>query len=494
MPKLELTTGQAANIHDCLVQCRVIRVTQKDGEMMSPSVQLLTYLREQGQLSPTVIPFTDGALDQLLITFTCSHNRADKHLEFIETHKLAVDCSVIKLAVSKDMRNERATKAIDNGHHGTSATSDVGVSSSATTASPAAAGNQFLAEEVKMFKSTIASRVAITNILETIHEGGTFSFDFVMLITCAAIVAATGLITNGSVSIVASMLISPLMSPILSFTFGSVIKDWELVRVGVTSTLLGMLLCEIIGFVGGLIAAPAALRQSPPWPTNEMYSRGQVSSLYIGVAIAIPSGVAVALSITGSNTSGLVGVAISASLLPPVVNSGILFAQACFQTYYYTSDCNPTKDWVNCCVQNDQDFLVPGPSCPASDIALFCCSATQFNSADIAAMGGYSFLLTIVNIACIWIFASATFFLKEIAPFPNKSEFWSKMVPETRKYNVLHGRFSENFRLAAVQEAMSNMNETVKQRLHFTSPPATSIKVNKDVTAPSTRTLPVTTQ
>ena len=43
--------------------------------------------------------------------------------------------------------------------------------------------------------------------------------------------------------------------------------------------------------------------------------------LWVGVSIALPSGAGVALSVLGGNTGSLVGVAISASLLPPAVNS-----------------------------------------------------------------------------------------------------------------------------------------------------------------------------
>ena len=49
--------------------------------------------------------------------------------------------------------------------------------------------------------------------------------------------------------------------------------------------------------------------------------RGMLRSLWVGVLIALPSGAGVALAILGGNTGSLVGVAISASLLPPVVNA-----------------------------------------------------------------------------------------------------------------------------------------------------------------------------
>ena len=43
--------------------------------------------------------------------------------------------------------------------------------------------------------------------------------------------------------------------------------------------------------------------------------------LWVGISIALPSGAGVALSVLGGNAGSLVGVAISASLLPPAVNS-----------------------------------------------------------------------------------------------------------------------------------------------------------------------------
>ena len=57
-----------------------------------------------------------------------------------------------------------------------------------------------------------------------------------------------------------------------------------------------------------------------------MMSRGELRSLWVGVLIAVPSGAGVALSVLGGNAGSLVGVAISASLLPPAVNAGVFWA------------------------------------------------------------------------------------------------------------------------------------------------------------------------
>ena len=63
-------------------------------------------------------------------------------------------------------------------------------------------------------------------------------------------------------------------------------------------------------------------------PTDEMVSRGQLRALWVGALIAIPSGAGVALSVLGDNTGSMVGVAISASLLPPAVNAGLFWSLA----------------------------------------------------------------------------------------------------------------------------------------------------------------------
>ena len=81
---------------------------------------------------------------------------------------------------------------------------------------------------------------------------------------------------------------------------------------------------------------------SPTWPSAEMASRTGWSCLVVGLAIAIPSGVGVAISVLGGNAGSMVGVAISASLLPPAVNAGLYWAMALIS--YGFDDTNAFKD------------------------------------------------------------------------------------------------------------------------------------------------------
>ena len=53
--------------------------------------------------------------------------------------------------------------------------------------------------------------------------------------------------------LVASMLVSPLMGPILAGVFGHAISNVKLRNLGIKSELVGLTICILIGFLLGLI-------------------------------------------------------------------------------------------------------------------------------------------------------------------------------------------------------------------------------------------------
>jgi uncharacterized membrane protein len=169
------------------------------------------------------------------------------------------------------------------------------------------------------------------------------------------------------------MLVSPIMGPVMGMTFGARIDDWPLVRSSFLVETKAIIICFLVGAVITLCAGFTELANT--WPTNEMQIRGEVSGLYVGIAIAIPSGMGVALSILGGNTGSLVGVAISASLLPPAVNAGICWMYALLE-------------------------LAGGVTSESED------------DANYGVIGAISFTLTVLNIVCIWFSGMLMFAIK----------------------------------------------------------------------------------
>lgn len=198
---------------------------------------------------------------------------------------------------------------------------------------------------VDSFYSSIKSRMLVAEVVNQIRAGADFTFDYVALVVLASSIAFFGLLENSSVVLVASMLVSPIMGPILAGVFGAVISDKSLLKRGIYLELLSLGGCILIGFLYGIIICPwiesyghGVANGHYLWPTDEMISRGLYRSLYVGCLIAIPSGAGVALSVLGGNAGSMVGVAISASLLPPAVNCGLYWAQALISSFYINKD------------------------------------------------------------------------------------------------------------------------------------------------------------
>ena len=189
-------------------------------------------------------------------------------------------------------------------------------------------------KKVDAFYAGIKSRMLVAEVVKRIRTGASFTFDYVALVCLASIIAFFGLLENSSVVLVASMLVSPIMGPILAGIFGAVISDKELRNKGIKHEVISLSLCIFIGFVFGLMFHFYIEHYHvTKWPTDEMVSRGQLRALWVGALIAIPSGAGVALSVLGDNTGSMVGVAISASLLPPAVNAGLLWSIALVNHY-----------------------------------------------------------------------------------------------------------------------------------------------------------------
>lgn len=200
---------------------------------------------------------------------------------------------------------------------------------------------------------------------------------------------------NSQVVIVASMLVSPLMGPLLAITFGTVLQDRALISQGLKAKLYGVIISFAVGFV---VVFPLGflVEYSTPerFPTSEMISRGTSIGLAFGVLIAIASGVAIALAVTDGGVNGLVGVAISASLLPPIVNTGMCLGWGIL--------------WA---------FLI-GPDRYHS----------YARSMWMLRISGISFALFVLNVICIFLVGLGVFKFKQVAPIPmHRSKFWNNL-------------------------------------------------------------------
>eukprot|EP01083_Nonionella_stella_P067087 177201_1 len=294
------------------------------------------------------------------------------------------------------------------------------------------------------FSKSIKSRRLVEQIIDRVMQSAMLTFDYVMMLIVASLIAVGGLATSNSVIIVASMLVSPIMGPVLALTFGATLGEKDMATIGLRNEMISIVVCIVVGFVGGYLYTWIS-QNSMDWPTSEMMGRGHPIALADGAFIAAVSGIGVALSVLGDYVATIIGVAISASLLPPAVNAGMLAAFALYENQY-PDDVHHAEDKD---VWNDGLHL--------------------YSHRELGEMAGWSLLLTIENILIIFVVALAMFKLKEVVKIKDRNEpLWSSMVNFKSKFDSVllsHNRLArrgdifikQNKELHDVSDSLKNI-------------------------------------
>lgn len=130
-----------------------------------------------------------------------------------------------------------------------------------------------------------------------------------------------------------------------------------------------------------------------------MTYRGARQTFYVALPVAFLSGLGVAVSLLDEQTSSLVGVAISASLLPPAVNAGILWV--CHAFVVHSGVIPPPAELLSAGEIDPHRVL-------ATDDESFDASCDDRDGCDYEleqyyTMGMISLLVTLANIGLIWL-------------------------------------------------------------------------------------------
>jgi uncharacterized membrane protein len=193
-----------------------------------------------------------------------------------------------------------------------------------------------------------------------------------------------------------------LMGPMLGVALGYVVRDRGLFIKGTRNELISLGLSFAVGIVIAIIL-PILIVITPmefvqgvtddlrAGIMTEITRRNGFSAIDIGVAII--SGPAVAVSVTKGDMSSLVGVAISAALMPPAVNAALMMTLGAI-----------------------------------------------YLSADIALIGVGSLFLLTMNIILIDLAAIVMFRIKKLTPLADRSATWTAVTQftKTRKESLYH--------------------------------------------------------
>ncbi len=141
--------------------------------------------------------------------------------------------------------------------------------------------------------------------------------DFFLMMILSVLMATCGLLINSAAVIIGSMLIAPLLSPILSLSLGIVMSDHKLI----TRSFYTILKSTAFSLLAATILAMFFLPQGYG-VTDEILARTSSSIIY--VIIAIIAGTAASFAyVKPQLNKTLPGIAIAVALIPPLSVSGI---------------------------------------------------------------------------------------------------------------------------------------------------------------------------
>lgn len=147
---------------------------------------------------------------------------------------------------------------------------------------------------------------------------------FFLMIILSVAMASLGLLINSSIVIIGSMMIAPILYPILGLSMGIVMLDYKLIRHSLITTIKVMLIC----ILSASLISHLLLQQVEY--NEEILSRTNHSVIH--ALIGVVAGLAAAFAIVKPKLSEtLPGVALSVSLLPPLAVTGIALSRFDFE-------------------------------------------------------------------------------------------------------------------------------------------------------------------
>ena len=162
-------------------------------------------------------------------------------------------------------------------------------------------------------------------LLQDLRQGSRWNSDFVGMLALASAIATLGLMQNSAAVVIGSMLLAPLMTPMIGTGLALAQANLKLAKTCATSIAYGTLLTFTISFLLGMTMP--SRETLPP----EVLSRGAPNVW--DLLIAFFSAMAATFAMARPNLSGAVaGVAIATALVPPVCAAGLSLSHGSYNT------------------------------------------------------------------------------------------------------------------------------------------------------------------
>ena len=159
---------------------------------------------------------------------------------------------------------------------------------------------------------------SVETIENIINRGSIPAFSFYFMLAISAVISTLGLLANSAAVVIGAMIIAPLMSPIIAFSYGLISGTGPLIIRSLLMVLTGTVLTIGVAF---------SITEIIGWQLagSEIVARMRPTLLDLGIAVAAGAAAAFAYTRPGVS-SALAGIAIAVALVPPLCTVGIAMA------------------------------------------------------------------------------------------------------------------------------------------------------------------------
>ena len=145
---------------------------------------------------------------------------------------------------------------------------------------------------------------------------------FWLLLSLAAIIAASGVVNDSSATVIGAMIVAPLMTPILGLMLSIVVMDYKNGLCCFSLVATGVALCFVVGVLYGYAQGSDTLA-----PENNSQVQGRVQPKLPDLIAAVATGVVGSVALVRNDIGDtLPGVSISISLVPPICVAGMMLS------------------------------------------------------------------------------------------------------------------------------------------------------------------------
>lgn len=162
-----------------------------------------------------------------------------------------------------------------------------------------------------------ARETVVEEMIDKVSKQSAPTFQYIALMVFSSVIAATGLIADSAAGVIGSMVIAPVLAPMMAISLGVLVFDGRMLGRAAISLGIFAVVAVLIGWGVGMVLNIVTT-------SAELNERSGVSMPSILFALA--AGGAAGVAIQDKSAAPLVGVMVAAALVPAAAAVGVFLA------------------------------------------------------------------------------------------------------------------------------------------------------------------------